>query len=1050
MRKILKCKEKILLLFLWLPFLVMGQDKPISGTVQSEDNVPLVGATVTVRGTQRASITSSTGTFSIVANKGETIVISYVGYETQNIRIGNALTYSVKLKSVSGNLGEVIVTAYGIKREKKSLGYSTQTIAGEEVSKTRRENFINSLAGRVAGATITPSSGVPGASSQIILRGATSIGGNNQPLFVVDGVPYDNQTLNQESLASGSVTLGNRNSDYGNRAMDLSPDDIENITILKGPEATALYGADGASGAIVITTKRGRSGKTSISYDNSFRVEKVYRFPDVQKVYGIGNNGIFDPNALSNPFSILGTAAGAGVPSAFGTKMGMTNGYVTYDNAKNFFQDGFTQQHNLNIEGGSDAATYRFSTNYTKQKGVTPNTGYEKFSARLLGSTKIGSIARLTTSMNYVSSETKKATKGAGGYLLTLLTWPTTLDVRNFQKPDGSKVPIRNITNYSLEYDNPLWDVNKNPGVDKVDRLTGNVNLSVDATKWLNFAAVTGIDYYTQYGSLGVHPLSRFGVAGNGFYSLYSQTTRNFSNTLKATATKKWGDFTNSFTAGFYVENNYTKIDAQKGERFYERDFMGINNTDPLSRDAKTTISNVRKIRMFGNYILGYKYLYLSMAGSREGSSTLMSKIVDKDPFFNYGSSSLSFVVSDIPAVKNALPWLGLAKARISYATSGKSPGSPYIIDYRFISQITTGGGFQYDVTGNNFDLVPERSNNLEYGIELSAFKGRLSLDIARYSIISRNQIIAARSSYGTGFVIKYFNGGEVENKGIEIQLGATPVKTNIFSWKTIVNFDKNVGTVNSMPAGLPTYYDSDTWVFGNLRSQYFPGARLGNLAANTVKKNNAGQVLINPSTGLPVRDDNFITVGDRQPDFKIGWINTLSYKDFDLTFNIDFRKGGDVFNATEYFLYLTGYSTKTLDRETPRVIEGVFQDGFENTANPTKNTIAVTPMYNSAFYSSTTAATEEDFVENVNWIRLRDVTLAYTFPARLLPKNQFIKTASVFFTGTDLIMITNYSGADPSVNANTASNRGFGGAGIDFGALSIPRGFNFGIAVKF
>jgi hypothetical protein len=323
-------------------------------------------------------------------------------------------------------------------------------------------------------------------------------------------------------------------------------------------------------------------------------------------------------------------------------------------------------------------------------------------------------------------------------------------------------------------------------------------------------------------------------------------------------------------------------------------------------------------------------------------------------------------------------------------------------------------------------------------------------MDIARYHLLSKNQILAARASYGTGFVIKWFNGGEVENKGIEVQLAGTPVETKNFRWETIFNFDRNVGTVKTMPASLPTYYDSDTWVFGNLRSQYFPGAKIGNMAANTVARNSAGQVLISPTTGLPVRDNDFKTVGDRQPDFKLGWVNSIRYKQFDLSFNIDFRKGGDVFNATEYFLYLTGYSVKTLDRETPRVIEGVLQDGFENTANPTKNTIAVTPMYNSSFYSSTTAATEEDFVENVNWARLRDVTIRYTFPARILSDVKFIKSASIYFTGTDLLMITNYSGADPAVNANTASNRGFGGAGIDYGALSIPRGFNFGCAIKF
>jgi hypothetical protein len=239
--------------------------------------------------------------------------------------------------------------------------------------------------------------------------------------------------------------------------------------------------------------------------------------------------------------------------------------------------------------------------------------------------------------------------------------------------------------------------------------------------------------------------------------------------------------------------------------------------------------------------------------------------------------------------------------------------------------------------------------------------------------------------------------------------------------------------------------------VFGNLRSQYFKGANLGNMAANTYRRNNAGQILISTTTGLPLRDDNFITVGDRQPDFNVSLINKITYKEWALSFNLDFRKGGDVFNGTEFFLYTTGYSKRTLNRETPVVLDGVLLDGLENTATPTRNTIAITPFQNSDFYYSTVAtATEEDFIENVNWMRLRDLTLSYTLPKRMFGKVKFIKSATVFFTGTDLFMITNYTGADPSVNANTASNRGYGGAGIDFGSLSTPRGLNLGCTLKF
>lgn len=1050
MRRILRVAVAFCLLLLLSPLILLAQERMISGKVFSKaDNSPLPGVTVQVKGTNRATTTDINGAFSIAITPGQTLQFSYVGYETfETAPTGTTVT--VTLGQSNSSLGEVVVTAYGIQRQKKSLGYSTQVVQGEDVAQTRRENFFNSLAGRVAGATVTSTSGMPGASSQIVLRGATSIGGVNQALIIVDGVPYDNQTLNQESLIGGqSISFVNRNSDYGNRAMDLNPEDIESVTVLKGPEAAALYGSDGAGGAIVITTRRGKAGRTSITYDNSFRFEKAYRFVEVQKEYTLGRNGIYDPNAVVNPYSILGTATGAGVNSAFGPRI--EPGTPTYDNVKNFFNTGFTQQHNLNVEAGNENASYRFSTNFTDQSGVVPNTGYRKLSFRLTGSTKFG-IARLTTSVNYVNSITDKASKGAGSYLLSLLTWPVESDVRNFANPDGSKIPIRNVTNYSLEYDNPLWDVNKNPAQDKVDRVTGNVNLSVDAAKWLKLANITGIDYYTQLGFLGTNPLSRFGYLSNGFYSSYSQTTRNLTNTTTATVNVPLGDFTNNLTLGFYVEQNNTKIEAIKGERFFERDFFGINNTDPTSRDAKTTVANVRRIRAFGTYTLGWKnLLFATVSGTQEGSSTFMSRVVDKDPYFKYGSASLAFSFVDVGGIKNALPWLNIGKARISYATTGKALYSPYNIDYRFTPQITTGGGLAYDVTGNNFDLKPERSKNLEYGVELAAWDNRIKLDVAAYSYRTKNQLLAARSSYGTGFVIKWFNGGEVENKGLEIQFSITPLKSKNLYWETMVNFATNNGTVLSMPADLPTYYDSDTWVFGNLRSQYFKGAKLGNMAANSYMRNNAGQVLISPTTGLPIRNNDFNTVGDRQPDFNVGLINKLNYKAWSLSFNLDFRKGGDVFNGTEFLLYTTGYSKRTLNRETPVVLDGVLQDGLENTANPTRNTISIVPQENSNFYYSTVAtATEEDFIENVNWMRLRDITLSYQLPTKLLRNVKFIKSASVYFTGTDLFMITNYTGADPSVNANTASNRGYGGAGIDFGSLSTPRGFNFGCSIKF
>ncbi len=1023
----------------------LAQAKTISGVViGDDDNSPLRDVTITVKGSRNATKTNVAGAYSITANTGDVLVFTFIDYTRQEVSIGASDKINIRLVQAQKQLGEVVVTAYGNRSSKRSQGNATQTVEGSEIAQTQRDNWINALAGRVAGANITPTSGAPGASTSIVLRGATSIGGNNQPLFVVDGVPIDNQTMNQENLASGNaISLGNRNSDYTNRAADINPEDIESVTILKGPEATALYGSDGSSGAIVITTRKGKSGKANVTYNNSFRFEKVYRFPEIQTVYGRGQNGVSDVNATISPYGAGAISVYYGPKYAPNTKI--------YDNIDAFFRTGFTQKHNVNVEGGSDISTYRLSLAYTDQTGVVPQTGFKNLSIRLGGTARVSSKINISSSFNYVNAITDKATKGAGGYLLNLLNFPSDVDVRDYQNTDGTRKIYRSNATLTTEFDNPFWDVYKNRSQDKVDRLTGNFSLNLDPFKWLNLRNTTGIDFYAQTGDFLVHPQSRLAFSTNGFYSIYEQNTKNISNVSQGTLKAKFGNFSNTFTLGFSMDDNKTRIEAQRGERFYETNFASINNTDPTSRDAKTTVNNIRKVRFFSTYAIGYNNMvYLSLAASREGNSTLTSRQVDKTPFYNFGAASLSFIFTDLKAL-DKLEWLNYGKARISYGTSGKAPITPYIIDYTFQSQITTGGGYAYGFTGNNFNLKPEYTNNFEFGAELKFFKSRLGLDITRYSLSSKDQIIAARSSYGTGYVIKYFNGGLVENKGIEAILTANPIKKKNFTWDVTVNFDRNRGKIVRMPADLPTYYDSDTWVLGNLRSQAYAGAFTGNLSGSVYQRNSNGQLIINPTTGLPSSTGaEFFIVGDRQPDFKIGFINSFSYKDFSLSFNLDFRKGGDVFNGNEFWLYLQGLSKRTLDRETPITLQGVLNDGLQNTTNPTRNTITVYPYYRSDSYYTSTAVTESDFIESVNWMRLRDATLTYRLPQSIMTRQKWIKSASVFITGTDLFMITNYTGADPSVNANTAFQRGFGGAGIDYGALATPRGINFGCKVQF
>jgi len=1046
MRKILRLFFVFPLLLLVLSKPAIAQERTVSGTVTSnEDGTPIPGVTVTNTKSGIRVQTNDAGYYSIAASTGQTLSYTFVGYVLQQQTVPATGMLNIKLVSTDNELENVIVTGYGQKRNKRELAYQTPTVSGEELSSTRRDNFLNSLAGRVPGLTVTSTSGLPGASATIMLRGATSIGGNNQPLFVVDGVPLDNNSLNQEDLIASStagttgVGFANRNSDYTNRIADINPEDIEQVVILKGPEAAALYGSDGASGAIIITTKKGVSGKARISYDNSFRIDEVYRFPQIQTQFSRGINGIYNPEAYSTIYGFR----------YFGPEY--AEGTAQYDNLKNFFQRSFSQQHNLAIDAGNKDASYRFSAGYLNSKGVVANTGYQRMTFRLSAQTKLGEKMKLSSTWAYIISDNDKVPKGAGTYYQNLITYPGDIDASNYQNLNGTRKVIKSSADLSGEFDNPYWDVNKNKSNDQTQRLTGNINFSADPVKWLNLSTIIGVDHYITEGFYFTHPQSRYGFSSNGFFSSYEQNFNNINGVARATFKKTIAKkFVNTLSTSFYIESNKRNVNSQKGEQFFEPNFVSINNTAPLTQSAKLVRTEIRKIRAFANYTLGYNnILYISLSGIREGVSTLTSKFYNTQPFYNYGSASASFVFSDLKGIKE-VKWLSYGKLRASYATTGKGPSVAYRIDPQFATLTTTGGGYALDVFASNKDLKPEFSRNFEVGGEFQFLNKRLSLDVAYYIINTKDQIVSNRLSYGTGGVLKYINGGELENKGIEIQLKGTVVKSSNFDWDITANFDKNRGIVKRMPADLPLYYDSDTWVFGAVRSEVAVGTSIANLVGFVFQRNDAGQLLISPTTGLPINSTAYTNIGDRTPDFKIGLINSFTFKkNLSVSFNLDIRKGGDVFNGNEAMMVLTGTSTKTLDRLQPRVIDGVLADGLQNTANPTKNNITIVPYYRNDYYD--VAFAEGDFVENVNWLRMRDITIGYQLPEKFVKRQKIVRSASIFVTGTDLFMITNYSGMDPNVNAvNSSNSRGFGGSGIDYGAIPNPRGINFGIKAQF
>lgn len=1024
-------KKKLLILFLGTFLLAaqaMAQQVTVTGKVASAaDGQAVPGASVKIKGSNVGVATSPSGMYSLKVNKGAILVFSYIGYTAQERTVGAATVINVGLVEDASTINEVVVTAFGIERSKASLGYSAQTIKGPEIAATQRDNFINALQGRVAGATITPTNGTPGASSQIIIRGATSLDGDNQPLFIVDGLPISNTTFSEYNLV-GQGTY-NRNNDFGNRAMDINPEEIASITILKGPEAAALYGTDGASGAVVITTKRAKAGSARVSYSNSFRMENVYRFPDVQNTFGPGAAGFGDDD--SRVF--------------FGPKYAA--GTTFFDNLGNFYKTGFTQKHNISVEGGTEALSLRTSLAYTDQGGTLPGTGYSSLNARLAGTSKISDKINMNASFTYIKSHTDKAFKGAGSPMLSVLTWPSTDDIRNYLTPAGDRRTIG--PSLTAELDNPYFALNNNPNNEGVSRVMGNIGLNYKPTKWLSFDARAGADISSLEVMSAYHPQS-YGyngtnVAAGGTLNTSNSNQRIFSGTFIATAKKDFGKFKPVLRLGADVKDDHTLTTSNFGSGFYQADFYSLNNTNPTTQRAVYFDVLKRKMGLFGQAELGYgDFLYVTLTGRQDFSSTLP---VANQSFF-YPGASVSFVFSQLPAMKE-ISWLSFGKLRASWGQSGKDARTAYITKTKLGAQQTTGGGFAVDVTAGNPNLQAEFTTSSEAGIELGFFKDRLSLDFSYFQTNSDKQITAPRLSYGTGAILGYINSGEIRYRGFELLIKGTPVKSKDFTWDVSANFARQRGNILSLPGDQKVFYVSDSWLFDNVRAQYIVGSSLSSFAGIQYLKNNAGQLLINPANGMPVKDVNFTPIGDRAPDLGVGLTNSFTYKNFNLSFLLDMRKGGDIYNASELYLYARGRSKLSLDRETPRIIEGVFRDGLENTANPTKNNIVVIPYITQSYYQ--TYYDTNDFLEkNINWIRLKDITLSYNLPKSVFQNSKVFKSMNVFFTGTDLLLLTNYKGVDPSVNGLSAASGGLGGSGIDFGSVGLPRGYNFGLKVGF
>lgn len=1006
------------------PVLAQQGTKTVTGTVTGDEGTPLGAVSVVIKGTQLGTNTNEQGKYTVRVSPGQVLQFRRIGTSPAERTVGADNVINVVLHSVAANLNAVVVTALGRQVAARSLGTSQQTVSGSAIQQSQRVDVINALQGRVAGVTVTQSSGNPGASTEITIRGVSSISSSNQPLIVIDGMPVDNQTLNTSALAAGqqsSTDFANRTVDFTNRASDFNPEDVESITVLKGPEAAALYGIDAANGAILITTKRGRPGAGGLEYSNDFEILSLRKVPSVQQEYQRTNGD-------------LGAFSYFGAPYSSATTF--------YDNVGAFFRDGMTQKHNLAFSGAAtdNRLNYRISSSYVNQHGVVPTSTYRRVNVTGATQATVTSWLNADLSMMYSNDNNNQPFHGAGSPLIGVLSWPQNDNAENWLTASGLR---RTITNQGLgsEVDNPFYNVYKNKNSATTNRITGNLALTFTPFSWGNVKTNVGDDYYTGENLINRDPYSYYGAGLNGILDQADNVTRNLNEQTLVNINSH--HFTRSLSLGGFIGqavlDQHNSVDALEGQGYLSPTFLSLNNT--ANRSLLTTVTNRRVVSALGQATLDYKdWLYLNASGRNDWTSTIP---VPNNSFF-YPSFSASFVFTDaFPSLQRFMT----GKLRAAAAEVGRD-APPYSYAAALQYKPTTGNGYGYNFTGPNPLLKPEFARDHEYGTELSFFHDRLGIDATYYRKKTTDQIVTnLRGPYATGFVLFNLNGATTENHGVELTLRGTPIQRNNFSWDFVANYDSHHGKVLSLPDNLPESYVSDTWLFDNVRNGTMPGLSTESLTGYFFLRNKQGQLLIDPATGLPINSNpNFINGGfDRTPKYTIGLTNTFRYKRISVSALLDFRRGGDIYNATQQYLVETGLANSTTNRTTPVVIPGVLRDGNENTSHPTVNNIVVDPAAETQFYTSySTEMSDELFIQkNVNWVRLRDITVTYQLPA------SFAKNASIFVTGTDLWLKTNYTGLDPLTNGNSAAVGGSGGAGIDYGNLPVPRGFNFGLRLS-
>ncbi len=1057
-------KKSIVAFLLAFTVSIIGYSQvTFTGQVVDENNMPLPGASVVVKGASIGAATDFDGNFEIeLPQGGETLIISYIGYIPQELETVGQTSATVILQPDSQQLDEVVVTALGIEREKKSLGYASQELNNDDVVEAREPNLLNSMSGKVAGLQITNSPSGLGGSARVTIRGDASLNINgNSPLFVVDGTPISNEIV-------GSSGSGTQSVDYGNGAAEINPQDIESMNVLKGPAAAALYGARAANGAIIITTKKGRSqgSRLGVSFNTGVTIENVLMLPDWQNEYGQGNNQQFafvdgsGSGIADGVDESWGPRLDTGLlipqfdsPRADGTRGGDTfvsdapitpTPWVSNpDNTKDFFETGITKTNSIAISKSGEMGNMRLSFQNLDQEGTLPNTDLERNSLNFSGSLNVSEKVKVNANINYVKTDSDN--RPAVGYgtesIMYLFIWYgrqlNTNNLRDYWQPGLEGVQQFNY-NYNY-HDNPYFTMYENTNAQDKDRIFGNISLTYDINDNWKLLLRSGRDFYRDFRERKrAFSTQRFPF---GTYQedniFFEESNTDFLLSYDKTFNEKWNV---NISGGGNILRQKQDFTKSVAPQLINPGVYSFNN----SRQAVQVSSNNYEKRI--NSLYGYarfaydSKIFLDLTGRNDWSSTLPS---DNNSYF-YPSATLSAIASDIFKMPE---WVTFAKVRAAYAEVGNDT-DPYRLRSFYQNERPFDGSTPILTESSlipNANLKPEITSSYEFGLDLRFFQSRMNFDLTYYDSSTKNQIINISTDIASGYSSQLINAGEVRNYGFEAIASFVPVLTDNFKWTSTFNFSANQSEVKDL-GGVNFTLTSANGAFIQAREGGSISAIYGRGFQRVEDPNSEffGQKIVN-NQGIPIRTDDLVYQGDYAPDFTLGFQNTFRYKNVDFGFLLDTRQGGIVVSRTKTIGSTSGQLMETLEgREAGIVAEGVVNTGTSENPVYVPNTTNVDARtYNNRFY-------ERDNVEaakyDASYTKLREVTLGYSFPKKIIDRLP-ISNARFSLTGRNLLLWTDNPHFDPEV---VGVSGGTLQPGIENMSYPSTRSFTFNLQVNF